>query len=267
MSRIRIGVPQSLSVRPLIYGLTRSPQPGVELVYDQPGVLASRLERGELDLALVPAIEYVRGVGTAYVEGPAHVARTGGHGILLVSRVPAREIERIAVHEFCRSPIAATRVVLDRIHGVRPDMLVEKNFTGDWRESYDAILLTGDAALDLAVHGHPADLEVHNVVEMWTQVTGYPLPLSLWVFNDTDLQATFARWLVTSRNLGMQNLSRLADGIAATSHYGSEVLYDYFSNSWTYQLGPDEVAGLRALEELAMEYDLVREGRLARTPV
>jgi len=266
LSRIRIGVPQSISVRPLIYGLIRSPQPGVEMIYGEPGVLSNQLAQRELDIALIPAIEYVRGVGQAYIEGPAHVARSGGNGVLLVSRVPLKSIDRVAVHEFCRTPIAAARIVLDRLHGIRPDLLVEKNFGGDWRETYDAILLNGDAALDLVVHGHPAGLEVHNVVDMWTQLTGHALPLSLWVYNDLELQATFAKWLMTSRNLGVQNLSRLADGIASTTHYGSETLYNYFAGTSSYNLGEDERAGLHALENFALEYDLVREGRLVRVP-
>jgi predicted solute-binding protein len=267
LSPIRIGVPSSICVRPLIYGLIRTPQPGVEVLYDEPGILADRLEQHELDAALVPAIEYLRGVGSARIDGPALVARPAGHGVVLIARRPLGEIERVAVHEFCRTPIAALRITLDRLHGARPDLLVEKNFGGDWRERYDAILLTGDAALDIVSHGHAAELEVHNVVEMWTRVAGHPLPLDVWAYNSSELQATFAKWLVTSRNLGLQNLSRLADGIAATSQYDGETLYEYFTHSWSYDLGGGELAALESLEELSVEYDLVRAGRLARVSV
>lgn len=267
MSRIRVGVPQSISVRPLIYGLIRTPQAGVEMYYDEPGVLAEAVERGDLDAALVPAIEYLRGVGGTRIDGPALVARPEGHGVLLVARVPVDQVERVAVHEFCRTPVAAARVVLDRLHGIRPDLLVDKQFNADWGERYDAILITGDAALDFTVTGHRAELEVHNIVEMWTQLTGHTLPLGLWVSRSPEVEATFARWLITSRNLGIQNLSRLADGIAATSQYDGETLYNYFTHSWSYALDDDAFAGLGALEELALEYDLVRAGRLVKSPV
>jgi predicted solute-binding protein len=238
----------------------------VELSYAEPGVLADRLERGEVDIALIPAIEHLRGVGGGYLAGPAQVARPAGHGILLVSRVPIGEIERVAVHEFSRTSVVATRVVLDRLHGVGPDLLVEKNFDGDWRERHDAILLDGDRALDLVVQGHTAELEVHNIVAMWTQLTGHPLPVLLWSHASEEIEATFAKWLITSRNLGVQNLSRLADGIASTSHYSGTDLYEYFAGSWSYHLGDDESAGLGALEDLALEYDLVRACRLDRVP-
>jgi predicted solute-binding protein len=162
--------------------------------------------------------------------------------------------------------VVAARVVLDRLHGVCPDLLVEKNFDGDWRERYDAVLLSGDRTLETVVHGHRSELEVHNIVEMWTQLTGHPLPVLLWAHTGDEIEATFAKWLITSRNLGVQNLSRLADGIASTSPYSGTDLYEYFTGSWSYHLGEDELAGLHALEDLALEYDLVREGRLARIP-
>ncbi len=267
MSRIRIGIPQYISVRPLIYGLIRSPHKGVEIIYDEPAVLSGGLERGELDVALIPSVEYMRGVGTAFVSGPALVARPGGRGILLVSQKPIAEIERVAVHEFCRTPIAAVRIALDRVHNVTPDLLVEKNYNGDWREHYDAILMSGDSALDYISRPAPAGLETHNVTDLWGQVTPHPLVLGLWVYTNKELEATFSKWLMTSRNLGLQNLSRLADGIAATTHYQSELLYDYFANSWSYNLDKDGLEALRALEELAVEYDLVREGRFAPAKV
>jgi predicted solute-binding protein len=123
--------------------------------------------------------------------------------------------------------------------------------------------LSGDSALDHLSRPAPEGLETHNITDMWGQVTPHPLVLGLWVYTSKELEATFAKWLITSRNLGLQNLSRLADGIAATVHYESGQLYDYFANSWSYNLDKDGMAALCVLEELAVEYDLVREGRLA----
>jgi predicted solute-binding protein len=102
---------------------------------------------------------------------------------------------------------------------------------------------------------------------MWSLVTTAPLVVGVWAYNEEDLEARLSKLLATSRNLGLQNLSRLADGIAATSHYGSERLYDYFASHWAYHLGEEGREGLRVLEELATEYDLVRGGRFAGTRV
>jgi len=264
VKHIRIGVPQYISVRPLIHGLIVGPQQDIEILYDDPGILAEGLDRGALDVALIPSIEYLRGAGRAMVEGPALVARATGSGVVLVSQKPVTEIERIAVHEWCRAPIVVLRTVLHKLYGVMPDLLVEKNLGGGWREKYDAVLVGDDAALDYSTQAPPDGCEVINVVEMWGKVVPHPLPLGLWVYTDTELTATFSKWLMTSRNLGLQNLSRLADGIAATSHHDSQSLYDYFTQAWSYQLDDDAMAGLRALESLAIEYDLMHGVRLEK---
>jgi chorismate dehydratase len=236
------------------------------MTYDEPGVLAEALRLGNLDVALIPSVEYLRGVGNAIVDGPALIARSNG-AIFLVSQKPMAEIQRVAVHEFCRTPLVAARIVLDRVAHVNPDLLVEKNFAADWRERYDAILISGDTALDFICRPSPQDLEVTNITEMWSLVTTVPLVLGVWAYNDKKLEAPLAKTLVTSRNLGLQNLSRLADGIAATSHYESERLYNYFATNWSYQLGDEGREGLGVLEELATGYDLIRDGRIARAKI
>jgi hypothetical protein len=40
-------------------------------------------------------------------------------------------------------------------------------------------------------------------------------------------------------------------------------IHDYLSRSWSYDLGEKELDGLRALNEYACRYDLIRESRMA----
>lgn len=261
MRGITIGAAPFVSTRPLIYGITSDRSEDVTLTYDEPSLLAEALMRGELDVALVPSIEYLRGIGRFHIEGPALVAQPGGGGVLLASQKPLAEVERIAVGEFSRTPIAALRIVLAERYNVTPDILVEKNLRQRWREQYDAVLISGDGALPGGLHDEPC-AEVVNVCSLWYSVTSKPLVTALWVFNDETLRSRLTELLVSSRNAGVQNLSHLADGIAQSTQYDGSQLYDYIAQSWSYQMGPDELDGLRRLEELAMQYDVLREARL-----
>jgi len=264
---IRLGVPQFIAARPLIYCLMLGGGDRVEYTYNEPAILSDALSRGQLDAALIPSIEYLRGTGHFYVAGPALVARPGRANIILVARRPLAELERVAVSEFCRTPVAALRVVLSELHDSEPDLLVEKNHNADWRERYDAILLSGDAALRrLTDEPVPGDT-VHNVTSMWSELTGQPLVAALWVYSDPAIGTELSRLLLTSRNLGVQNLSHLCDGISQTSQYDSEFLYDYLSNGWSYELHDNELTGLRTLEEHGLRFDLLRTGRMANAPV
>jgi chorismate dehydratase len=267
LNTIRVGVHDFVSARPLIYGLTRRQAPEVELVYQQPGLLAESLQRGQLAAALVPSIEYLRGVGNFYLDGPALIARPSTGSLLLLAKGPAESLRRVAVCEFCRSPVAIARIVLAEKFGATPDLCVHKNIHGDWREHFDGLLLTGDRGLDYLAERPDADTEVIDLAQLWDELTSVPLVMSMWVYNDKGLNGKITKIMVLSRNLGIRNLSRLSDGIARSSPHNGEMIYDYLTNCWDYQLGPEGLKGLRTLEDYAARYDLIRHGRISKVTI
>ena len=59
---LRLGVVSFLNARPLIEGLDESRD--VQCLFDVPAELPSRLDRGEVDAALIPIVDVLRGQGT-----------------------------------------------------------------------------------------------------------------------------------------------------------------------------------------------------------
>ncbi len=260
---IRVGVPDFVSARPLIFGMTRRQAPEVSLVYHEPGQLSDSLRREDLDAALVPTIEYLRGVGRYFLDGPALVARPSAGSLLLLARVGVESLCRVAVSEFCRSPVGVSRIVLAEKYGVTPDLCVCKNMQGDWREHYDGILLAGDMGLKFLAERPDPAITVVDIAADWYEMTSLPLVTSMWVYNDKSLRGQLTKTMVLSRNLGLQNISHLADGISMTSQYTGELIYDYLSNCWEYQLTAEAMEGLKVFDDYALRYDLIRHSRLS----
>jgi predicted solute-binding protein len=242
--------------------LTRTPEESCELVFHEPAALAAMLEAGMLDAALIPGIEFLRGAGGFIVKGPALVAKDRPGGISLVSNKPLGEIRRIAVNEHARTPVAVLRIVLDLKFGMMPDICVSKDDRAVWSSEFDAVLLSGDESLDRLKEGPGDGTEVFDITGMWYELTPKPLVFAVWAFNDEAVEEILCKKLVISRNLGMRNLSLLADGISQTSQFPSELLYSYLSENWNYDLGEYEYEGLKQLEEYALEYRLMRAPRL-----
>lgn len=263
MRKIRIGAPDYVSSRPLIYGLRTQRPRHVELSYGEPGELATALEQNRLDVALVPSIEYLRGVGEHIVAGPAIVVRGRTGGVLLATNRPIDEIERIAVAENSRTPVAVLRILLDKAYGTLPDFCVFKNDPDLWRENFDAVLLTGDRGLDYCMRKLQDNETCHDVGEMWCSLFPAPLVLSLWLYNDEALGPQLGELLTQSRDAGMRELSLLADELARTTSFDSRFLYDYLSRGWSYAMGAPEEAGLKLLEDHALEYQLIQKRRLS----
>src|SRR3954466_14472948 len=118
---IRVGAVSYLNAKPLYYRLNEF-APGVRLEMDLPSRLADRLADGDLDVALIPSVEYLRGAASGYeiLPGFAIAARGTVRSVKLFSRVPFEKIERLALDEGSRTSQALTRVWLHARHGVEP---------------------------------------------------------------------------------------------------------------------------------------------------
>ena len=270
MSKIRIGVPNHLATRPLIFGLTQNPNENVELVYDEPGSLALSLERREIDTALIPSIEFLRGVGEFSVPGAALVANGPTKTLLLVADKPLGKVRRVAVDEFSRTPLIALRVALDKLYGILPDLCVLKRrpqSADDWRQDFDAILLAGDEGLHYCSREMSPDEVCYDVGELWRRLYPKPLVLSLWAYNDENLGRQLKAILTASRDYGIKHLSMLSDSLAKISPYDGEFFFRYFTTGLSFFLGKDEEEGLRALQDAACEYQLLQSKRLDKVLV
>ena len=90
-TRLRVGAVSYLNAKPLYFGLADA-APEVSLSMDVPSRLADRLAAGELDVALIPSVEYLRGASLGYeiVPGIAIAARGAVRSVKLFSRVAVR---------------------------------------------------------------------------------------------------------------------------------------------------------------------------------
>src|SRR5260370_40362479 len=84
---IRIGAVNYLNSKPLICDLEEL-APCAELTLDLPSRLADQLAAGQIDVGLIPAIEYFRGNGYSVVPNIAIASRGPVLSVTLFSRVP-----------------------------------------------------------------------------------------------------------------------------------------------------------------------------------
>jgi predicted solute-binding protein len=170
------------------------------------------------------------------------------------------------VDPYTRTPVAVLRIVLDSLFNTLPDICVARDALESWerekwRERFDAVLLTGDRGLRHFYRRASTELTLYNLSEMWYSLTFQPLVLAVWAYNGKNLEGALKKALIASRNLGVRNLSLISDGIAQTSEYAGEFLYEHYGRSWSYEMGAVEIEGLKALEDYAFQYRLIRSKR------
>ena len=256
---IRVGAVSYLNAKPLYYGLDAD-APGVRLELDLPSRLARRLAAGDLDVALIPSVEYLRGAAGGYeiVPGFAIAARGPVRSVKLFSRVPFGQIRRLALDEGSRTSQALVRVWLDAAHGVRPGQ-VETLPMGQspLESSADAVLVIGDRAMRVP------DAPWHAVVDLaeaWNGLTGLPFVFALWVARPGvdlgDLPAILDR----CRRDGLAHAAELAAEHAPKLGLDEAECFDYLTRVLSYDLGAPELAGLRRFGRMAADLGLAPRG-------
>ena len=116
---LRVGAVNYLNTKPLIERLTDFAPP-IELSLDLPSRLADRLAAGELDVGLIPVVEYFRGDGYTVVPDIAIGSRGPVLSVTLFSRVPWARDPPVALDEGSRTSAALTQILLRKRYGVNP---------------------------------------------------------------------------------------------------------------------------------------------------
>ena len=256
---IRVGAVSYLNARPLYHRLTDH-APGVKLEMDYPSRLADRLSAGELDLALIPSIEYFRGASLGYEILPAFAiaARGAARSVKLFCRVPFERIDRLALDDGSRTSQALARVWLDAAHGVRPRRIETLPIGVPIEESTaDAVLLIGDRAM--TVTSGP----FHRVVDLgeaWHTMTGLPFVFALWVAGPGVDLGDLPDALARARAEGLENAIALAREHGPRLGLDVATCYHYLTSVLSYDLGDAELEGLRRFAGMSARLGLCPEG-------
>jgi chorismate dehydratase len=258
-SPIRVGAVSYLNAKPLYHELCEY-APDVRLSMDVPSRLAEQLADGALDVALIPSIEYLRGVDRGYevIPGFAIAAHGPVRSVKLFSRVPWDRIRRLALDAGSRTSQALARIWLDARYGVRPGVVEELPLGVSVLESTaDAVLLIGDRAMTVP---HEPFHDVVDLAEAWQAMTGLPFVFALWVARGGVDLGDLPEALARSRADGLAHAADLAGIHGPRLGLDFTTCYDYLTRVLSYDLGESEIAGLRCFAGLAARLGLAPEG-------
>ncbi len=253
---LRIGAVNYLNTKPLIYDLEKLAG-SAELVLDYPSRLAEQLQAGQLDVALIPIIEYFRAGTYSLIPGISIASQGPVLSVTLFSRVPWSAIRRVALDEGSRTSAALAQILLRQRHGVRPEIcplpLEQKAEDID----ADAVLLIGDRAMRACLPGfaHAFDLG-----QEWHDWTGLPFVYAAWAVRpDVELGPVLGA-LHEAKRRGCANIGPIAAREAPQLGLDAGFCRRYLANIIRFDLGPREQAGLHHYYMLACELGVARRG-------
>jgi chorismate dehydratase len=249
---LRVGAVNYLNSKPLIERLTEF-APNLELILDLPSRLADRMASGELDVGLIPAIEFFRGDRYSFVPNIAVGSRGPVLSVTLFSRVPWPEIRSVALDEGSRSSSALTQILLRKRYGIHPEVRSLPIDRPSEDLATDAVLLIGDRAMRACLSGYRF---AYDLGQEWTDWTGLPMVYAVWaVRHDVDLGST-GQAFQRAKEYGLSRAGEIAEREASSLGLDPGYCRRYLTNIIRYDLGATELAGLRKFHQLAAELGL-----------
>ena len=253
-TKIRIGAVSYLNTKPLVFGLTDSTSLSLDL--DLPSRLADRLAAGDLDVALIPAVEYFRRDDYVVISDACIACRGPVLSVKLFCRIPPLEIKTLALDEGSRTSAAMVQILLRDCFGLSPRLTDLPIGSGLRQATADAVLLIGDRA----IHPDLGDYyELWDLGDVWCRRTELPFVFAMWAARaDVDL-AEIDHLLSRARDFGLANLRSIADESAADVGLSPDSCLAYLRDNLYFRLGSRERLGLQQFLSRCLRYELGTE--------
>ncbi len=264
MTAVRLGAVGYLNARPLVYGLDREPRFRVR--YDVPSECARLLHAGDIDLGLIPSIEYLRGGPYCIVPDLAIASRGTVASVAIYTTRSMSDVRSIAMDTSSRTSVALVRVLCARQFRIAPRIESRGPDLVDMLARCDAALIIGDNALFLTptagrLPGVDAAVEKIDLGEAWLQLTGLPFVYAFWAGRPGALSATDVTALQRARDEGIRRPDELAREYLADHPEQQRLGAAYLRDNIKYHLGSEERAGLELFYRYAAEAGVVDRSR------
>ena len=253
---LRVGAVNYLNSKPLVERLAEF-APSVDLSLDLPSRLADRMAAGDLDVGLIPVVEYFRGDGYTFVPNIAIASRGPVLSVTLFSRVPWADIKNVSLDEGSRTSAALTQILLRKRYCVRPRVEPLPIDAPAENLETDAVLLIGDRAMRACLPGYRY---AYDLGQEWADWTGLPFVYALWAVRPgVELGGAEAAFHA-AKDAGLAAAGAIAQREAPGLGLDPGFCRRYLETVIRYELGPRELAGMAMFHDLAAELGLAPKG-------
>lgn len=260
---VAVGAVSFTNTLPLVEGLDDvrlQREYGFELTRDTPRRLADRLHAGELDVALIPVAEFLRGdyrLLTTSCIGCLGPVRS----VVLAGERPIGACERVLLDANSRTSNALTRLLYRHLWTGSPQFvdaahdLVAPPRAGGLPARCDAAVVIGDRALRI----DGAFPHVEDLGAAWFELTNLPFVFAVWAVRDGVDLGPIPGVLCRAARLGHENAARISRDRAAEMGVGQDYLFEYLTEFVRYRLGDRELAGIETFYRLLRDEGLCPE--------
>jgi len=223
-----------------------------DLRFALPSDCADQVAAGQADIGILPVIELAR-QKLAYFPGTGIACHGPVRSILLISKVPFREIRTLATDSGSRTSVMLARVILADKFRNEPKLISRVADLPTMLGEADAALLIGDAALRVAPEKLP--FETLDLGAEWVNMTGLPMVFAVWSGASAIVQPRYAQAFVESCDFGIAQIEEIVRAESAARGFDPALVRKYLTEHIVFKLGERDYAGLELFLEHASRFE------------
>jgi chorismate dehydratase len=239
---LRIGCVKYLNARPLIHGWSEA------VDFDHPAALCRKLERRNLDVALVSSLEYLRRPIYRIVDGVSISAHGAVYSVIVAHRGDLARTQEIKLDPASETSVALLRCLLSQLD-LNPRLVSWRRHLAeepaeDHRQDAGttARLLIGDHAIRFRAE-EGKRYHYWDLAETWTQITSLPFVFAFWLIRpEIENAKEIADKLRALRDHNVASIDELA---LSQSEVSPAFCRKYYQEHLFFDLGEREKTGLR----------------------
>jgi chorismate dehydratase len=286
MDKLRISIVEYLNTAPLVWGFTDGPLTGkYDLSFTVPSMCAEALRCGDVDVAIIPSIEYQRIENVVALPGMAVAAKGEVRSILVVAKKPIETARRVVLDSSSRSSQALVRILAREHWNIRPEFVESAPDPSEMLKDADAALVIGDPALRIALKmealsvkvasggdcckGDPEDMPVpgfetifvYDVAYQWREMTGKPCVLAIWAGRRELMTPEVVADFEASKKYGLKRVREIAEAASLKLELPARTLERYLTDNIHFELEPEYLEGLNLYYEKAAALGVIKRFR------
>src|SRR2546423_2024531 len=255
-NRSRIAASSYLNTAPLIWSFIHGSQcEAVELFTDTaPARCAEMLERGEVDAALVPVIEYQRIPDIAIIPDVCVGSKTAVRSVVLATRKNnLKKVERVALDESSRTSAALVKIIFREFLGCEPEWKTAAPDLKSMLTDSDAALIIGDPAMKI-----PRDqFRVFDLAALWHEFTGLGFVFAMWMARKDSVEKTRAIDFAAARDEALANLDQVIVDYPHPIEFSRAEVKQYLTENIVFHVDEEMRKGLAVYFDLAKKHGLI----------
>jgi chorismate dehydratase len=240
-----------------------------------PSQCAEALRCADVDLAIIPSIEYQRIDDLVVMPGISVAAKDEVRSLLVVAKKPIELAKRIALDSSSRATQALVKILADGLWNIHPEFVEAAPEPSEMLKDADAALIIGDPALRIAMKmealavkvasgedcckGDPEDMPVpgfettfvYDVAYQWRELTGKPCVLALWAGRPEQMTPEVIADFHASKQYGLERIREICEAASIKLDMPPRELERYLVENIHFGLEEEYLEGLRLYYEKA----------------